>query len=366
MLPITLQIIDTIRLLTYNSGYHGGEIINNVVGRITVLWALSEAALGGVLHALRIPFTGLFIGSSAVIFISLIGYYSESRKDIMKSVLIVLLVKAGVSPYTPPAAYFAVSLQGVIGTAMFFSKKFYKIFTIVFGITVLTLSSLQKVILMTLVYGKNLWDSIDQFGVFITGQLPLVGEIGRMSLWIIGIYSGIHLYAGFTAGLIASRLPSWIAKSELKVDLCQIKKENIPVVDKRKARKRRMWIRKPTGILIFILAVSIVVLTYVFPHFSESVGMKAVIMLIRSFTIMSVWFFILSPYMLKFYKRFFAKKRGKYSEEVSSAISLLPFFKAIVFFNWKKTKGVFILRRIKLFLITTLICIFKVEIEGRE
>ena len=337
-----------------------------MVGRITVLWALSEAALGGVLHALRIPLTGLFIGSSAVIFISLIGYYSESRNDIMRSVLIVLLVKAGVSPYTPPAAYFAVSLQGVIGTALFFSKRFYRISTIVFGIVVLTLSSLQKVILMTLVYGKNLWDSIDQFGVFVTGQLPFVGEIGRISLWIIGIYAAIHLYAGLTAGLIASRLPAWIEKAEVEVDMCQIKKENIPVVEKKKIRRRRMWIRKPSGILIFILAVAIVILTYVFPHFSESVGIKAVIMIIRSFLIMSVWFFILSPHVLKFYKKFFKEKRGKYSDEVSSAISLLPVFKSIVFHNWKKTKGVFIIRRIKLFLVTTFVCIFKVEIGDRE
>ena len=34
---------------------------------LIALWALTEAALGGVLHALKIPLTGLFINSSAVL-----------------------------------------------------------------------------------------------------------------------------------------------------------------------------------------------------------------------------------------------------------------------------------------------------------
>ncbi|HEY7751043.1 MAG TPA: hypothetical protein VH917_02035, partial [Ignavibacteriaceae bacterium] len=44
--------------------------------RITALWALSESLLGGFLHATQVPFRGLIIASTAVLFISLIFYFS--------------------------------------------------------------------------------------------------------------------------------------------------------------------------------------------------------------------------------------------------------------------------------------------------
>ena len=92
--------------------------------RITALWAFSESAFGGILHALAIPFRGLFISSAAVLFISLIALFSKSSKEILKATLIVILIKALVSPHSPLAAYFAVSLQGVLGYLLFSSKNF--------------------------------------------------------------------------------------------------------------------------------------------------------------------------------------------------------------------------------------------------
>jgi len=49
--------------------------------RITALWAFSESAFGGILHAFKIPFRGLFIASAAVLFISLIALFSKNNKN---------------------------------------------------------------------------------------------------------------------------------------------------------------------------------------------------------------------------------------------------------------------------------------------
>jgi hypothetical protein len=83
-------------------------------------------------HALRIPFTGLFIGGSAVIFISLLAYFSDSRRAILESTVKVILVKFIVSPYSPINAYFAVMLQSILGYILFF-KGFNKISAILLG-----------------------------------------------------------------------------------------------------------------------------------------------------------------------------------------------------------------------------------------
>ncbi len=343
----------------------GGEITNSVVERITILWALSEAALGGILHALRIPLTGLFIGSSAVIFISLIGFYSTSRKEIMKAMFIVLLVKAAISPYTPPLAYIAVSVQGLLGSALFYSKKFYKFSAIFLGIIVLVLSSLQKIILLTLIYGNNLWRSIDEFGKFITEKVPFMGMISEISLWIIGTYVVVHLFAGLTAGLIAAGLPGRIKKAEIRIEHNALDIQMKMPVKKKSGRRRKMWITSPSGIMIFSLAAVIIVLTYIFPHFSESVAMNAAIMLARSFLIMSIWFFFLSPYVRRVIKKISGKKSSRYSDEIGYVIDHLPLYRSIVSHCWKMSEGKYFLIRIREFIVTTFACIFRIE-NGKE
>ena len=42
--------------------------------RIIALWVLCEVMLGGIIHVLHIPVSGLIVGSAAVIFICLIAY----------------------------------------------------------------------------------------------------------------------------------------------------------------------------------------------------------------------------------------------------------------------------------------------------
>ena len=89
---------------------------HSAVNRLTALWALNESGLGGVLHAAKFPFTGIFVGGFAVILISLIARYSNySFKAILKATAMVLMIKAAVSPHSPFPAYLAVSFQGLLG-----------------------------------------------------------------------------------------------------------------------------------------------------------------------------------------------------------------------------------------------------------
>ena len=104
----------------------------NAIQRLTALWAFTESGLGGIMHALQIPFTGLLVGGMAVIMICLIADISEfNYKQILKSAIIVLIVKAMVSPHTPFPAYIAVSFQALLGYAVF-SLLRVNFFSIVF------------------------------------------------------------------------------------------------------------------------------------------------------------------------------------------------------------------------------------------
>ena len=45
------------------------------IQRLTALWAFAESGLGGMLHALQLPFTGLIVGGLSVIIITLIAKF---------------------------------------------------------------------------------------------------------------------------------------------------------------------------------------------------------------------------------------------------------------------------------------------------
>jgi len=117
--------------------------------KLTAIWAFSEAAFGGILHALTIPFRGLFISAAAVLFISLIALFSRSSKEILKATLIVILIKALVSPHTPLTAYAAVGIQGLLGYLLFINKNFYRLSAMLLGILTLLFSAVQKIIMLT-------------------------------------------------------------------------------------------------------------------------------------------------------------------------------------------------------------------------
>src|SRR5258705_13134205 len=87
--------------------------------RIITLWVLCEAMLGGVIHALKIPVSGLIVGSAAVICICLIAYYIPGKAVIIKATIIVAIFKMILSPQAPVLAYLAVFFQGGMGELLF-------------------------------------------------------------------------------------------------------------------------------------------------------------------------------------------------------------------------------------------------------
>ena len=124
---------------------------------LIAIWALAEAALGGLLHAFHVPITGLFVNSCAIVIMVLIAMATDKKGTILRATLIVMIVKGMVSPHTPLIAFIAVGFQGLMGELLLRSKKFLLISSIALGVITLLQSALQKIIILTIVYGKSLW-----------------------------------------------------------------------------------------------------------------------------------------------------------------------------------------------------------------
>ena len=174
----------------------------NAVQRLTALWAFTESGLGGIMHALQIPFTGLLVGGMAVIMISLIADISGNNyKQVLKSALIVLIVKAMVSPYTPFPAYIAVAFQAALGYGLFSLLKVNFLSIVLLSTIAMLESAIQKSLILTLFFGESLWKAMDSMMAFLANQFG--SNMSHGSYWIVGIYLLIYLAGGFFIAWLA-------------------------------------------------------------------------------------------------------------------------------------------------------------------
>ncbi len=329
--------------------YHQQKTLS--VFRITALWAFSESAFGGILHALSLPFRGAFINAAAVLFISLLALFSEKSKDILKSTFVVILIKAAVSPHSPLTAYLAVIIQGLLGFILFYNKKHFKLSALLLGILTLLYSGIQKIIVLTILFGNTLWKSIN---IFIQGvnkeylQLGIHPDI-NYSLIIILSYVGIHITIGIAIGLYAGKLPEKIEKYSSTTPRLNLNDDNVSILQSDKKRKKRIWLLRPTGLIIFLFSITLLLLTFLLPEYSD-MKYDIIIMIIRSLTLTFLWYVFLSSLVKKLFQRFLNKKKFQHAETVNEMISLFPQFKKIVGYCWKNSESERGIRRVTKFL----------------
>ena len=183
------------------------------IERLTALWALSESGLGGILHAMKIPLSGIIVGGFAVILISLIGFFAENKfASIVKATIVVLLVKFIASPHSPLQAYFAVSFQGILGAIILDKISYYKIGTMLLAVAGLLESAVQKLLILTVLYGTSFWEAINIFYKNIAGELSIKNTNISGSEIIIVAYLSVYLICGIIIGRIAGIFPAHIIR----------------------------------------------------------------------------------------------------------------------------------------------------------
>jgi len=265
--------------------------------RLTALWALSEAALGGVLHIFRLPFTGLIVGSVAVVLISMIAYYSENPfKAIVKALMTVLIIKAMVSPHSPIPAYLAVGFQGLVGALLFSFLPSFRIAALILGVVALLESALQKLITLTLIFGKPLWDSIDVFIKYVLKAISIDEEVITTSgsYWLVGAYLTLYCIVGFIAGYLAGVFPTKVKDASNNLEPVDFKldyyENNLNKSVKKPFWKRKKW-RLFAGIILLMTLV----------HFFmpiENKSSQVFYYLLRVVAVLSIWYLILAPIVL--------------------------------------------------------------------
>lgn len=334
---------------------------------ITALWAFSEAAFGGILHAFRIPFTGLFVGGAAAIFICLIAYFSQNKYEVIRSTVFVILIKLIISPHTPIIAHIAVFIEGVIGQLLFMTKRFYKTSAFFTGLFVLVYSAAQKLLFLTIVFGNTLWKSIDLFFEYILKQFmvnpKLINSISLSAILII-TYSLLHIIAGVLVGIIGGKVPDWIQSEKLRINNEENQFQSFDrTTSFNIVNRKKKWWKKKFYIIIFSFIFIMLVLTYFNPQWGKNQFGEVLIMLVRAVSIIVVWFYFVSPLLTKYFTSKMKEKELSYTSELTLTIKTFPLLKSIVSYSWKLSKNEKGFKRIKLFLSRLFILLLTVETD---
>jgi len=288
------------------------------VQRLTVLWALNESGVGGLLHAMRSPFTGLFVGGMAILLIRLLAEAAGgNRRQILKATAIVVLVKFSVSPHSPATAYLAVGFQGLLGSLLLGRARCGKWSILAFSLGSYVQMSLQKVVVTTLLYGFSLWEAIDKVAIEASRAIPWgTLQAGfHASLWLIAVYVGIHLGAGLAIGWFAWQLPRRL-RSYLPAGMA------LPApgvtLPTSPGEGSRLWrrIARPLPVLAF-LALAWLLL----PTGGYTVAVRAVL---RALLMITLWYTLLSPVVRWLIKRMLATRASRHAGEIDLVLEQLP------------------------------------------
>lgn len=283
---------------------------SNNVFKLTALWAFFECSFGGIMHLFKLPFTGFFIGGLAVINISLIAHFcKQDFKIIIKATLLVIIIKATVSPQSPPAAYFAVFFQGFIGAVIYRFVGFNLISTSTFGAIAMVESSLQLIINKTIFYGMNFWKAIDLFYKNVLKELGLNVSYS-FSFYIIFGYVLLYAIWGLLLGFWSFYLPKKMSKNWEIISLKLASLEPIDIKKSSAKFKSFKWI----GVISTLFFISTVFIVN---------GAKiwiALYLLIRTLVVILILYFLVGPFIQYLIKKY---SKGK-QNQVNSILLVLP------------------------------------------
>lgn len=299
------------------------KVENNIVYRLSLLWAFAEGGLGGIMHLLHIPMTGFVVGGISVIINVFIAAYSKINRRIMLSSLgLVLLCKFALSPHSPVGAYVAVGFQGILAVIIFSLTGIRKWSIMLYAILVMLENAIQKPFMAYLIFGDELiqgilltvnkfFKNIQNTENFLTGMTILYFSIYGVWGMVIGKWTSSFLH----------NIESF------KLEMPMINTSNSTTISRAKNHKKT---------LISILVFS-VIFFFLFFYFS-STKVPWTIYAVKAI----VWFILLAfilPYILGLILKYFMKKN---ESSVLHSLSFMPQIKENFFLSFdlaQKEKG---------------------------
>ena len=308
-------------------------VFNNAVVRITALWAASEAFLGGFLHALQVPFAGMFLAAFASICITTIALFTRKTGSILHATLVVIAVKFVLSPHTPIMAYFAVAMQGVAGELIFIRRKYYKFPALAISLFALVYSAFQHLVVLTVLLGMNFWAALNEFFNKISQSFGLtnVDYIG----FILTLYIGGTVLLGIVTGGINVKLAKSIKEKQIPEYVKTANELKTQALAERIKSHHRY---KKFLIPIAIFSLVLLLVTYI-PFFESKLATHQLIRVaVRSLLIVIVWLLVVAPLLRRIINWTLDKKNILQSSYFKNVFHLMPEMQLVIQKSWFASK----------------------------
>jgi hypothetical protein len=284
--------------------------------------------LGSIIFTFKIPVSGLLIGSCAVVCITLIAWYHPVKSSILKATVIVAVFKMMLTPQAPPPAYIAVFFQGLLGEALFWNRKYFRAACITLAVLALLESAFQRIIVVTVVYGNDVWSAINQF----LNRLAGTSQLTDYSYFIILWYALIHIIVGIVLGVWLGFLPARLKTMNnlLQQYLVDASGETQLEPNKKPERKKRRVVLFVSWVLLLLLyAQSFFKMGA--PVLPDNLVLR---ILIRSVIIVFTWHFLVNPVLKQVLHKWLQKKKKQSAVQVQQVLHLLPSTKNMVIKSW--------------------------------
>ncbi len=300
--------------------------------RLIAFWVVCEAFAGGIIHAVKLPFSGMIVGSLAVFCIIMIGKNFPGKGNIIKATVLVCIFKLMLSPHSPPTAYIAVLFQGLVGELLFRLKLSLRLTAVLLAVLALVESSIQRILVLWILYGNQFWDAVGKYLEKFSGSekgssIPQQIAIGYISIHaVFGLLVGYYFAKLASADHPALQLPTTMTNSDF--------------IQPRRKKKKIKWI----FFSVWLILAAIVAYGYAYPQKALISGKSAVWIVFRAFTILLAWYFILSPLLMKWFRKKMEGSKTKMMGGFMAIESLLPSTKEIFYHSWLHSsdrKGVF-------------------------
>ena len=321
------------------------EVFKPLYFRLIALWVIFEGVAGGIMHGLKIPFTGMVISGSAVICICLIGYFIPVKGAILKATLIVLIFKMMISPHTPPTAYLAVSFQGLLGQILFSSGVKLNPGAFILGVLSLVESALQKILVLIILYGSSFWNAMNDF----VRKLLNADNVTNYAWWLACIYIFLHVIGGLLVGWLAIRIIKKTKEKEFFENqyIVPIPTGLDPFSQKKKSGRKKLF---RWGLLLVWIFLLLIFFQSIFKIGNPLMPSgRALYIFIRSLLIFLTWYFLASPLIRIWIKRRLKAHEKNNQEQINAILLLLPSTEYLFKKSWELSSAKNGFKRLRLF-----------------
>lgn len=273
------------------------------------------------MHAVKTPFTGFFVGGFAVVCIGLIAFYSgKNFRIIIQSTVLVILVKAAVSPHSPITAHFAVLFQGVAGALFYSLISNFSVASVIFGFIALLESAVQKIIILTLIFGKSLWEALDSFVSGVIKNFSVPADFS-FSNWVVVFYVALYSIWGIILGFWISKLPRRIELRSKKIlrSFRSTKMESDMLLPGNKGKRKKIFIL----FLVLLFIVSVFML-------GGSDSNKVLFVVLRTLAAIALLFYLVQPVLKWLLNKWLVRKAEQHKAKLQNILDALPEMKNLV------------------------------------